>query len=144
MKPRGDHEDSPQITQITQILGQSVNRQKVHPQPRIAFPTLKRQGITRPARFAGAKSTHLTYPDNNLRNLCNLWIVLRSFAPGWWRRFLCRPIHRMILQQAHCFLYRPFELRIATSNYVLGPILHIDVGSHAFVLYGPLPVATEE
>src|SRR5262244_501786 len=48
----------------------------------------------------------------------------------------------MVLQQAHCFLYRSFELRVATGDYVFGPILHIDVWCHSFIFYGPLPVAT--
>jgi hypothetical protein len=70
--------------------------------------------------------------------------LARSFPPRRWRWFFRRTIDWMLLQQSHPFLNRAFELWISTSNYILGPVLDIDVGRDAFVLNCPMSIACEE
>jgi hypothetical protein len=50
----------------------------------------------------------------------------------------------MFFEHTHRFCDRAFELRIAAGDYVLGPVLDIDVGRDAFILYRPLSIACKE
>src|SRR6478672_642648 len=71
-------------------------------------------------------------------------LIIGPLSPCWRSRFLRHSIDRPLLQQGHCLLHGAFELRIASGNNVLGPVLHIDVRSDTFVFYRPLTVAAEE
>src|SRR6266567_3948165 len=68
----------------------------------------------------------------------------RPHAPRWRWRFFGRAIDGMLLEHAHAFCDRAFELRIATGDDVLGPVLDVDVGRHAFIFHRPLSIAREE
>src|SRR5437763_12591353 len=47
-------------------------------------------------------------------------------------------LHRILLQQLHCFLHRSFKLRIVSFNNFGRSVLHFNIRWHAFVLDGPL------
>src|SRR5215813_1777459 len=65
-------------------------------------------------------------------------------SPRWWRRFFTRAIDWTLFQHPHCLLYCAFELRIVAGDYILRPILDVNVRRHAFVLNCPTIVAREE
>ena len=50
----------------------------------------------------------------------------------------------MLFEHAHRFCDSAFELGIATSDDVLGPVLDIHIGRDAFILYRPFSIAREE
>ncbi len=50
----------------------------------------------------------------------------------------------MLLEHSHGFLHSALKLWIAAGNHIFGPILDVDVGRDAFVLYGPSIVARKK
>src|ERR1700686_243017 len=70
--------------------------------------------------------------------------MLWTHSPRGRRWFFRGPVNRAFLQPAHRFLHRALELWIATSDDVFGPVLNIDVGRDAFILYSPMTIAREE
>src|SRR5437660_2004374 len=69
---------------------------------------------------------------------------LRPHAPRWRRRFLRGAIDGVLLEHAHRFCDRAFELRIATGDDFFGPVFNIDVGRDAFIFHRPLSIARAE
>src|SRR5438876_2276224 len=54
------------------------------------------------------------------------------------RRWPWHSLHRILLQQLHCFLDRAFQLRIVSFDHVGRSVLHFDIRRYTLVLYGPL------
>ncbi len=54
------------------------------------------------------------------------------------RRWPWHSLHRILLQQLHCFLHRSFKLRIVSFDHVGRSVLHFDIRRYTLVLYGPL------
>src|SRR5262245_14003044 len=71
-------------------------------------------------------------------------LIVRPLTPHRWCRLLGHSINWPLLQQSHCLLHRALELRIAPGNYVLGPILDIDIRTNPLIFDCPFAITSEE